>query len=213
MDTHLLYELIGYTASLLVVISLMMRAIVKLRIVNMIGAFTFSIYGLLIESIPVAAMNGFIVLINIYFLIQVFRDKEYFQLLEVDPESSYTRKFLEFYRKHITTYQPSYGFDNQHNFSLFVLRDMVPAGLIQGNVDEEGVLAIDLDYVIPNYRDFKIGKFLFNEKLDFFRSKNIQTIRASAGNAAHNSYLEKTGFTRTDAGNTHAYVLPLNPGE
>jgi len=68
METHLIYELIGYAASLLVAISLMMSAIVKLRVVNMIGAFTFAIYGVLIGSIPVAAMNGFIVLINIYFL-------------------------------------------------------------------------------------------------------------------------------------------------
>lgn len=211
METNFIYELIGYTASLLVVISLMMRAIVKLRIVNMLGALTFSIYGVLIESIPVAAMNGIIVLINIYFLIQVYRDKEYFKLIEVDENSSYTETFLRFYKKHISTYQPSYAFDGKHNFSLFVLRDMVPAGLLQGNVDEGGILTIDLDFVIPNYRDFKIGNFLFSEKLDFFRSKNIQAIRASAGNAAHNRYLEKTGFSKTDDNGAYVYVLPLNP--
>ena len=209
MEINLTYELIGYTASLIVVLSLMMSAILKLRVVNMIGAFTFSIYGVLIGSIPVAAMNGVIVFINIYYLVQIYRDDEYFQLLEVDENSNYTQTFLEFYKEHIKTYQPSYAFDVQRNFSLFVLRDMVPAGLVQGTIDETGILTIDLDFVIPNYRDFKIGKYLFKEKLDFFRSKNIQAIRASAGNIAHNNYLEKTGFRKTNGGGNYSYVLPL----
>lgn len=209
METNLLYELIGYAASILVAISLMMSAIVKLRVVNMIGALTFSVYGALIESIPVAAMNGFIVLINIYYLMKIYRDEEYFQLLEEDEKSNYTRAFLNFYRDHIKTYQPSYCFDKSYNFSLFILRDMVPAGLVQGNIDKKGVLTIDLDFVIPNYRDFKIGKYLFTEKLNFFRSRDIKAIRTSAGNKDHNDYLERTGFVRTKTGGEYPYQLPV----
>ena len=211
METNFIYELIGYTASLLVVLSLMTSAIVKLRVVNMIGAFTFAVYGVLIGSIPVAAMNGFIVIINIYYLIRIYRDDEYFDLLEEDQNSNYTQKFLEFYKEHIKTYQPSYAFDIQRNFSLFVLRDMVPAGLVQGSIDEKGVLTIDLDFVIPKYRNFKVGKYLFSDQQDFFRSKNIQAIRASPGNLAHNDYLEKTGFKKTSGDGDYSYELPLNP--
>ena len=211
METNFIYELIGYTASLLVVLSLMTSAIVKLRVVNMIGALTFAVYGVLIGSIPVAAMNGFIVIINIYYLIRIYRDDEYFDLLEEDQNSNYTQRFLEFYKEHIQTYQPSYAFDIQRNFSLFVLRDMVPAGLVQGTIDETGVLTIDLDFVIPKYRNFKIGKYLFSDQLDFFRSKNIQAIRASAGNLDHNDYLEKTGFKKTSSDGDYSYELPLKP--
>lgn len=211
MDTNLTYELIGYTASLLIAISMMMSAVVKLRVVNMIGAFTFTIYGLLIGSIPVAAMNAFIVLINIYFLIKIHRDKEFFHLLEEDPDSNYTQTFLEFYREPIQASQPAYAFDEKRNFSLFVLRNMVPAGLVQGNIDEERILTIDLDFVIPNYRDFKVGRYLFRDKLDFFRSKNIRLIRSSAGNKIHNAYLEKTGFRKTGDSGLYSYELPLTP--
>ena len=49
-----------------------------LRIVNMIGAATFAVYGYLIGSWPVAGMNAFIVLINVYFLLQIYRSSEYF---------------------------------------------------------------------------------------------------------------------------------------
>lgn len=210
MQTENIYELVGYIASLLVVISLMMSALVRLRIVNMVGAFLFSLYGLLIGSIPVAAMNGIIVLVNIYYLARIYRDQEYFSLLEVDEGSSYTRAFLRFYEKHIKADQPSFAFEEKRNFSLFVLRDMVPAGLIQGTICEDGILRINLDFVIPHYRDFKVGRFLFRDNPDFFRSRDIKAIRASAGSEAHNRYLEKTGFQRTSDDEAYAYFLPLS---
>ncbi|MEX0324128.1 MAG: GNAT family N-acetyltransferase [Puniceicoccaceae bacterium] len=211
MENNFIYELIGYAASLLVVISLMMSAIVKLRVVNMIGAFAFAVYGILIGAIPVAVMNGIIVFVNIYYLFQIYRDDEFFQLLEVDEDSSYTRSFLQFYKAHVVTNQPAYTFDMQRNFSLFVLRDMVPAGLVQGNIDADRILTIDLDFVIPNYRDFKIGRYLFKEKLDFFRSKNIRAIRASSGSEAHNRYLLKAGFMKSSEERDASYVIALQP--
>ncbi len=208
MDSHVIYEIIGYVASLLVAVSLMMSAIIKLRIVNMIGAFTFSVYGVLIGSVPVAAMNAFIVLINIYYLIKLYRDKEYFQLLNVNKESKYLDAFLRFYKEDILNYQPDFDFKQDYNFSLFVLRDMVPAGLILGNRDEKGVLKIDLDFVIPNFRDFKIGEYLFGEKISYFKGQNITGILAASGNSDHNRYLEKTGFKQVQS-SLYSYELKL----
>lgn len=208
METSNVYEIIGYAASLLVAVSLMMSAIVKLRIVNLIGSFTFSVYGILIGSIPVAAMNGFIVLINIYYLVQIYRDNEYFQLLNADHSDAYLKAFLEFYEESITGYQPDFRFTRTFDFSMFVLRDMVPAGLVLGHISNKNELNIDLDFVIPDYRDFKIGNYLFVAHKDYFREMGVQTIRASAGNNDHNLYLEKVGFRRTDNAN-YPYCLML----
>jgi hypothetical protein len=208
METPFIYELIGYAASLLVAVSLMMKAVVRLRVVNMAGAFTFLLYGILIGSVPVAAMNAIIVCINIYHLVRIARDREYFQFLEVDENSTYAKAFLDYYQDQIRTIQPAYVFGRERNFSLFVLRNMVPAGLVQGTVDEQGNLKIDLDFVIPRYRDFKVGRYLFRDKLDFFRAKKIRFIRSAAGSKAHNKYLEKTGFKKTgDSG--YAYELAV----
>ena len=205
METHVLYEIIGYTASVLVAVSLMMSAIVKLRIVNMIGAFTFSIYGILIGSIPVAAMNGFIVLINIYYLSKIFKSDTYFELMYTPEESTYLKKFLSFYKNSIQIYQPNFLFRKDYNYVLFVLSDMIPAGLLLGN-REENRLRIHLDFVIPSYRDFKIGKFLFREKLGYFKNEGIKTIIASPGNTQHNNYLETIGFVKEN----NTYKLSVN---
>lgn len=59
-----LVEWIGYLASILIVISLMMTNI--LRIINTIGCVTFVVYGLLVGAYPVALSNFAIILINMY---------------------------------------------------------------------------------------------------------------------------------------------------
>ncbi|MGX4599545.1 YgjV family protein [Faecalimicrobium sp. JNUCC 81] len=59
-------EWIGYSASVLIVISLMMTSIIKLRIINSLGCFLFVIYGMYVKAYPVAMSNAVIILINIY---------------------------------------------------------------------------------------------------------------------------------------------------
>ncbi len=200
METELIYEIIGYVASVLIAVSLMMSAIVKLRIINMIGAATFTLYGILIGAIPVAAMNGFIVLINIYYLTRIFTAEEYFTLLRVKPDSHYLSYFLEFYKDQIENYQPGFSFDPQKSdLCIFVLRDMVPAGLLIADMDKKDELTVDLDFVIPNYRDFKIGRYLFKDRIAFFKELGIKRVFSRAGSKKHNKYLEKIGFTPADS--------------
>lgn len=78
MDLSMTYEIIGYAASLLVAVSLMMRSILKLRVINLLGAAVFTLYGLLIDAYPVAVMNLFIVLIDLYYLREFITAKGYF---------------------------------------------------------------------------------------------------------------------------------------
>lgn len=207
MESNLIYELIGYAASALVAVSLMMSAIVKLRIVNLIGALTFSVYGILIGSIPVAAMNGFIVFINIWYLVIIFRDTEYFKLLQVDKNSEYLKEFIRFYHDEIEHFQPDFSLQEPSNFSVFILRDMIPAGLILGKLDKSGSLSVHLDFVIPNYRDFKTGRFLFTKRQEFFREKGIQKVISPSGNHRHNEYLEKMGFRHSPEHNQYELIF------
>ena len=197
METQLIYELIGYAASILVAISLMMSKIVRLRIVNMIGAAAFTLYGILIGSIPVAAVNAFIVGVNIWYLARIYGAGEFFKLIRMTPEAEYLRLFVDHYADEIARYQPEFSPDDTHSdLCLFVLRDLVPAGLLLGDVDN-GKLKVTLDFVIPTYRDFKVGRLLFDDRADYFRGLGIREIRASAGTRAHSRYLERMGFERT----------------
>ncbi len=63
-------EIIGYTGTLLVLTSFLMKDMKKLRIGNIIGSSTFILYGTLLHSIPIIITNVSIVLINAYYLIK-----------------------------------------------------------------------------------------------------------------------------------------------
>ena len=66
-------EMLGYMASGLVALSLMMRSLRKLRIINLVGSLLFTVYGFIIGAYPVAVLNAFIVLVNLYYLQQTMR--------------------------------------------------------------------------------------------------------------------------------------------
>jgi hypothetical protein len=65
MENINIIEVLGYTASVMVAISLMMKDIVLLRWLNFIGCSFFVAYGYAIEAWPVAGMNAFVACINI----------------------------------------------------------------------------------------------------------------------------------------------------
>lgn len=79
MNTSIIIELVGYLGSVLVVISMLMTSIIRLRVVNSIGAGIFTVYALIIQSYPTALMNFCLVVINIYNLICIFKKKQEMQ--------------------------------------------------------------------------------------------------------------------------------------
>jgi hypothetical protein len=198
-------EIFGYIASVLVAVSLMMSAIVKLRVINLIGAFFFSAYGFLIGAYPVGVLNGFIALVDIYYLVEIFSTKEYFRLLEVSPESEYIKYFLDFHSKDIMKFIPSFDFQaTEKSDAFFVLRNSVPAGLVLADILDDGSLYVKLDYAIPGYRDFKLGKYVFPKIL---HEKEIKKVYSDPGNKKHEQYLKKIGFVKTDLNANPIYCL------
>ena len=61
-------EVVGYLASLFVLLSFFRKDIRQLRIVNSIGCALFVIYGGLLMSIPIIITNVAILLVNGYYL-------------------------------------------------------------------------------------------------------------------------------------------------
>jgi uncharacterized protein with PQ loop repeat len=68
-------EIIGYIASLIVLLSFLMKNIRTLRIANTIGCLIFVVYGVLLGfSIPIIATNVAIVIINLYYLFKASKE-------------------------------------------------------------------------------------------------------------------------------------------
>ena len=157
----------------------MMKSIVKLRWINLLGAAAFSIYGFLINAYPVFVLNTIITLVDIFYIISFYYKKDYFEIFEISPENTrFLNRFLEFYRLDIEKFFPEKGFtENENPVIFFILRNMLPVGLFIGDKKENQTMEIKLDYVVPGYRDFKIARYVFFKKADFFRGKDINTLK------------------------------------
>ena len=94
------------------------------------------------------------------------------------------------------------------NFLTFLIfLNMLPVGVFsyrQSGAEAE----IVLDYMIPEYRDFKAGRFVYRTKRMFFKEKGIKRFRAVARHPSHPKYLLKNGFVR-EGGGTGGYVNEL----
>lgn len=215
MDRALLVESIGYLASVLIAISIMMTSVLRLRIFNLAGAAVFSFYGFLIGAPPVAVLNGFLSLVNVWFIWRMLGTKAYFQLLPLRPESDYLRYFLEFYRKEIAAILPDFEYKPcPEQISLFILRNCKPVGVFIARRKAEGVVRVELDFVIPNYRDLRLGRFLFLEKADFFGERGVREIVVTPRTKDYGPFLAKVGFrpSRRSEGELHIRYESIGEG-
>lgn len=203
-------EWIGYIASALVLISLMMASILRLRILNLIGATIFCIYGLLIGSYPVAAMNFLIVLSNIYYLLKLRKIKEEFTIMETSKNSTFMGRFIETNYKEIKRFFPKFVFNNEvHNISFYILRNMTVAGLFIASHYDTSTLKVVLDYVTPEYRDFKIGNYIHHQLVKYFLAKGYRRLLCETNNPQHIKYLEKMGYKKDVINNRTVYLKTL----
>ncbi len=69
-------EILGYFASVLIAVSLMMKNIIWLRWLNFSGCFLFVIYGIDISAWPVVGMNSAICFINLYHLYRIYKQDD-----------------------------------------------------------------------------------------------------------------------------------------
>ncbi|NVO01238.1 MAG: hypothetical protein HXX09_00910 [Bacteroidetes bacterium] len=212
MNINLL-QWIGYAASITIALSMMMNSIVKFRWINMAGALTFSIYGFFINAIPVGILNGVIVVVDIYYLVIVYSKKEIFEILEIKSESEYLIRFIEFYNPEIQKFFPGFKYHHDLNtVSFFILRNMSIVGLFLAHREDDNVLKVGLDFVVPEYRDFKNGKFVYFRLRKNFIMDGFTKVKAESNNGKYIKYLKKLGF-KVDENGLYSKDLELKINE
>jgi hypothetical protein len=206
MEINIL-QWIGYVASIIIALSMTMNSIVKFRWINLAGAITFSTYGFLIGALPVGFLNGFIVCVDIYYLFKIYSKKETFETLEVRADNKYLLRFLDFHNKEIQKFFPGFTYKPEMNtISFFILRNTAVAGLFLAHREDNNVLKVGLDYVVPEYRDFKNGKFIYLRLRRKFIDDGFDKVVTSGNSAKYVKYLKKIGFTEAIDG-TYLKIL------
>ena len=198
MDSNLTVEAVGYVASALIILSITQTSILKLRVIGLAGSLTFLAYSLAIGAYPIAVVNVVAAAIHVWYLRELIRRKdEVFRILHVHPDSRYLRDFLDHYRDEIQGhYQPEFVYrPSPAQVTAFILRDMVPAGLFIGEARDDDTFEVRLDFVIPQYRDFKIGRYVYSSDSGLLAGLEPTCVWADASNSDHAQYLRRMGFT------------------
>jgi hypothetical protein len=190
----------GYAASVLLAISLLVSNALKFRWINILGCLSFIIYGLYFKALPVIISNGILLIINIYQLFKLYSRKEDFEFAEIQFGNELINRFLDFYKADIQSYFPAFKYeDDSSKISFVVLRDIVIANIFTASILEGGAALVEINYTIPHYRDYKVGKFIFESGKGFLLSKGIKSIvYEKVANKEHLKYLKKMGFTEAN---------------
>lgn len=202
MDFYI--ELFGYIGSALVVISMLMTSVVKLRVINTIGSVISGTYAIIITSYPLAIMNICLLVINIYNLVKLFRPNKHFDLISGRTDDAFLLYILKRYKEDIKLHFPEFDRKAIDAESAYIVCcNGEPAGLLLGRKTDDGVMDIALDYSVPAYRDCSVAKYL-HDKLP---AQGIHTLLSSQSNTkGHVPYLEKMGFSE----NNGVYIKNLS---
>lgn len=196
MNYKTLIEVIGYVGSALVVVSMLMTSVRKLRIVNMIGSVISATYALIIHSYPVALMNMGLIVINAYNLYRLInREKKDYHLMKEKSDSNFMKYFLNFYRDDIKSLFPTFNPDHvKADVAFVIFNNSTPAGVFLGKTEKDNVIRIQLDYTTPVYRDCSVGDFLMRE----LGKRGVKQLIYTGNEEAHRAYLQKMGFEKKE---------------
>lgn len=185
---------IGYLASVVTAISLLMSAPLKLRWFNLVGSAIFATYGFLIGAYPVGIFNSLIIAIDAYYIVQIYKSTSAFHVLLVDSNERILKLFLSKYSEDISVTFPKYLETlNSCNVVALQTREMEVIGIVAGNRKGTNELEIEIDYTSPQNRDYKPGKYLFT-KSSILKDLGINKAWTKAFTPAHEKYLLKMGF-------------------
>ena len=136
--------------------------------------------------------------------------RSFLRVLPIEEDKEYLRYFLDFYKKDISSFVDLAKLDiSKSKIKLYLLRNMNPAGIFVCNEYDNHSLEIVFDYVIPLYRDFKIGSFIFGKQKVYFLSKGYNRFVVFTENVAHIKYIKKMGFVENKLNGRLGYTKEI----
>jgi hypothetical protein len=205
-------EVVGWTGSVLVVVSLMQARVLRFRVMNLAGAVIATVYNAVIEVWPFAAMNGAIAVIDVYWLVRLLRerhDDRAYGVVEVARDDAYLAHVLAVHADDIAQFRGApvgaRARDDAAGAAFLVVRGDETVGVVLVSDEGDGVGRVDLDWVTPRFRDFTPGEFVYRRS-GVFAAHGLRRLVTSPVRADR-EYLERVGF-RPAAGGWEREVEP-----
>ncbi len=199
---HHIAPYFGYFASLCLIVALLVKTAIQFRVFNILGCVSFIIYAVIFSTWPVLITNGILLVINVFYLNKISKHKEDFDLIEFTSAEKLAQKFLLHNKADIDNYFPAFDAALlMDNLNFIVTRDLVIANVFSVQLHTNGDAIVELNYTSKKYRDFKIGKFIFEKAKQMLLAKGIRRIiYKTVFNKSHETFLKVSGFTKDGEG-------------
>lgn len=183
-------EIFGYIGTALVLLSMMMTSVVKLRLFNTVGSCISMIYAFLSSAWPVVFLNLGLIIINVWQLIRLNRTETIFECVPVNVDDKSLEYFLNYHANDIAQHFPGYKIKSNDNTEVYMVYTAGEAvGVLVGTRDFD-TINVELDYSTIKYRDCSVGTFLYAH----LKKTGIQKLVTEGKGEFHNQYLTKMGF-------------------
>ncbi|WP_029664194.1 YgjV family protein [Cellulomonas sp. KRMCY2] len=194
-------EIIGWLGSAVLITSLLQTRVMRFRVLNTVSCAVLIGYNALVGVWPMVAMNVVLVGINLWVIARLLRerhDERAYDVVPIGVREPYLRHLLDRHRADIVAFNPDLPSDvpavAEHAFLVSTGDQLVGVVLSRAGdtPDEQQVV---LDYVLPPFRDFTPGEFVFRADGPF-AALGTHRVLASPGMAASEKYLRAVGFVR-----------------
>jgi hypothetical protein len=196
-----LLEAVGWIGSALLVYSVLQTRFLRFRVLNGIASGVLVAYNAVVGVWPMVGVNAVLVFIDAYFLWTLRRDKKQakaFTFVAADPAllGWFTARFGD----DLARFHPGYApLETPAAEAVVLFHEDRAIGLAawrRTTADDAELLA---DYVIPAYRDFAPGGFVYSPAGPF-RHAGVAVLTAEQPTPAVAAYLGKVGFKETAPG-------------
>lgn len=198
MTSQAVFEIIGYVGSVLIVASLAMSSIIRLRIVNLAGASVFAVYGALIGSAPIILTNAAITILDLWYLRRELTTREDLSVVSVEADDPFLAAFLDRYGTDMETFADQSVPLEEAEVHFVMLRDANPAGVFLGTWRGGGEIRVIVDYVAPPYRDLRSGACLYDGER--FAALGAKKLVVETPDRRQGHYLLEMGYEERDDG-------------
>lgn len=189
MDLYL--ELFGYLGTALVILSMMMSSVVRLRIINIAGGIISLIYAVLTNTMPVVVLNATLICINAFQIVRFYRGRTLFCATPVRVGDAALSRLVSVAAGDLERYFPDAARDIERASDAYIVFNATTAVGVFAAVREGESLRVLVDYVLSEYRDLSVARYLFPT----LKASGIRTLVGSSCRIPeHRRYLRKMGF-------------------
>ena len=187
-------EFISLAGVILVVLGVILRTR-KQRTLFILPGLLFLISGFVLVENWIGACFALIIWIWVIYKYYLSRKSiRLIKVVEVTHDDNYLQEFLDYYQKQLYNYFPIYQ-KSKSDRVFFLIREMNVAGILIAKISKDEMF-VALDFIKPEYRDFEIGNYIYNQNTGYFKKLGISKILTKSYHKKHSKYLLRMGFVQ-----------------